>query len=189
MQTVWALACWELMITIHDVVQGSQEWHELHANRWTGSTALPLLQGKKLPAWNTFAGNKYTKRGKLLESIAIREFEVTVDAPDGVLTVGFVTNDLYPNAGFSPDGIFCDILLEVKCLNGIHHEELIKGNIPLRYMVQVHFGMVICGLRKAKILAFNPEYEQQLTVIDIEYDDKIANNIINKLAASRYQHV
>ena len=174
------------MITIHDVAQGSPEWHKLHDGLWTGSTAIKLLQDKPLPAWGQFAGNKYTRRGKLLEPIAIREFEVTVDAPDGVLTVGFVTNDLYPNAGFSPDGILCDILLEVKCLNGTHHEELIKGNIPVEYLVQIHFGMVICELRKAKLLAFNPEYENQLTVIDIEYDEKIANNIIRKLAAAHH---
>ena len=183
MQTVWVLACWELMITIHDVAQGSEAWHKLHDGLWTGSTAIKLLQDKPLPAWGQFAGNKYTRRGKLLEHIAIREFEVTVDAPDGVLTVGFVTNDLYPNAGFSPDGIFCDILLEVKCLNGTRHEDLIKGNIPLEYLAQIQFGMMMCELKQAKLLAFNPEYEQQLTVIDIPYNPAIIKNMEARLAA------
>ena len=173
------------MITRHDVIQGSPEWHKLHDGKWTGSTAIKLLEGKPL-VWNTFGGNKYTRRGKLLEYVAIREYEVAVDMPGGVEIIGFVTNSKYKNAGYSPDGIFCDILLEVKCLNGTHHEELIKGNIPLEYLVQVHFGMVICELRKAKLLAFNPEYENQLTVIDIEYNEKIAANIIRKLAAAHH---
>lgn len=170
------------MITIHDVKQGSQAWHDLHANLWTGSSALPLLIGKPLPEWGKFSGNRYTQRGHLLEPIAIREYEVTEDAPNGVLTVGFVTNSKYPNAGFSPDGIFGDTLLEVKCLNGDRHKMLSSGRIPLEYLAQIHFGMVVCELKKAKLLAFNPEYNQQLTVIPIEYDSKTAKNIIDKLA-------
>lgn len=165
------------MITIHDVEQGSPEWHELHTDLWSGSTALKLLRNKPLPDWGSWLGNKWTKRGKLLESIAIREFEVTQKAPGGVMSVGFVTNSKYPNAGYSPDGIFGDTLLEVKCFNGKRHESLADGNITVEILAQIHFGMLICGLKKAKLLVFNPEYVNQLTVIDIKYDKSIEANI------------
>lgn len=167
------------MIQIHDVKQGSEAWHQLHDGLWTGTTALRLLQGKPLPVWSTFGGNKWTRRGKLLEHVAIREFEMQSDG--GVLTVGFVTNSRYPNAGFSPDGIFGDTLLEVKCLNGERHEKLMAGKIPLEYQVQVLFGLVVCELPRGKLLAFNPEYEQQLTVIDIIPTQNIIDNIQRKL--------
>lgn len=169
------------MITIHDVEQGSPAWHKLHDGLWTGSTAIKLLQDRPLPKWGTFAGNKYTRRGKLLEPIAIREFEVAVDAPGGVQLIGFMTNSRFPNAGYSPDGIFGDRLLEVKCLNGERHEALMRGEIPLEYEVQIRFGMVICELKKAKLLAFNPEYSPQLTIIDIPYNPVVARNIRHKL--------
>lgn len=167
------------MITFHNVVQGSPEWHALHDDLWTGSTAIKLLQDRPLPDWGTFAGNKYTRRGKLLEPIAIREFEVQTDTD--VQIIGFVTNSKYPKAGYSPDGICGDTLLEVKCLNGERHEALARGEIPLEYEVQIRFGMLICELKQAKLLAFNPEYGQQLTIIDIPYKKAVANHIKRKL--------
>ena len=68
-------------------------------------------------------------------------------------------------------------------LNGERHEKLAKGDIPLEYQAQIHFGMIITGKRKAKLLAYNPEYSQALTVINITYDKVIGANIRKKLRA------
>lgn len=171
------------MITVHDVKQRSPEWFKLREGKWTGSTAIKLLQGKPLPTSHTDFQSSSMKRGQLLESIAIREFEVAENAPKGVLTVGFITNSKYPNAGYSPDGVFGDTLLEVKCLNGARHEKLVKGVIPLEYLAQIHFGMLICELKKAKLLAFNPEYVPQLTILGISHDPAITRNIKKKLTS------
>lgn len=167
------------MITIHPVIQGSQEWHKLHDGLWTGSTAIKLLQGKKLPEWTDFGGNKWTDRGKLLEPIAIREYERETEAM--VERAGFVTNSKYPNAGFSPDGLEPDIVVEVKCLNGERHEALVNGNIPVEILSQIHFGMVICEKSKGVLLAFNPDFEPQLTIIKIEKNKIIEDNIQHHL--------
>jgi hypothetical protein len=169
-------------IIFHDVIQGSEDWHALRAPLWTGSRAIRLLQGKSLPDDGNFAGNKHTKRGHILEVIAIKEYERQEKTE--VARPGFVTNTLYPAGGYSPDGIDGDALLEVKALNGERHEALVNGDIPLMYLVQIYFGMVICGLKKARLLAFNPEYEQQLTIIDIKYDKVITANIRKKLRAA-----
>lgn len=167
------------MIIYHDVKQGSDEWHKLREGLWTGSRSIRLLQGKPYVPEGDFNGNKYTRRGQLLESIAITEYERLVKHK--VIRPGFVTNTVYPNAGYSPDGICCAHLLEVKCLNGERHEKLAAGDIPLEYLVQIYFGMIITGKRKARILAFNPEYEKQLTVIEVSYDKLIGDNIRKKL--------
>lgn len=167
------------MIITHPVIQGSQMWFALRKNRWTGSKAINLLQGKPMPRDYDFAGNIHTRRGQALEPLAIGEYERLVG--HRVLRPGFVTNSVYPNAGYSPDGIDQKILLEVKAFNGQRHEDLVAGRIPLEVLVQIYFGMIITGLRKARLLAFNPEYEQQLTVIDITYDKIIGNNIRRKL--------
>lgn len=167
------------MITWHEVIQGTPKWHELREGKWTGSKAIRLLQGKSLPREYDFEGNKYTKRGHILEMIAIQEYErrykIKVRRP------GFVTNSVYPNAGYSPDGVARSVLLEIKAFNGDRHDELAKGNIPLEVLVQIYFGMIITNYRKARLLAINPEVEEQLTVIDITYDKAIGNNIRRKL--------
>lgn len=167
------------MIIWHDIEQGSPVWHKFHDNLWTGSVAVKLLQGKPLPAWSTFEGNRHTKRGKMLEVVAIREYERKYRHK--VSRPGFITNSVYPNAGYSPDGIDGGWLLECKAFNGKRHDELIAGKIPVEIWVQIYFGMIITGKRKARLLAFNPENERQLTVIEIEYDKAIGNNIRSKL--------
>lgn len=167
------------MIIWHDVEQGSPEWYALRAPLWTGSKAIRLLQGKPLPEDREWGGNDATRRGHALEVAAIREYErkykVKVQRP------GFVTNTVYPNAGYSPDGITGNWLLEAKALNGVRHEDLAANKVPLEYLVQVYFGMIVTGLRKGRLLAFNPEYEQQLTVIPVVYNRLIGDNIRKKL--------
>lgn len=169
------------MIIYHDVEQGSEAWKKLREPLWTGSKAIRLLQGKPFQAESDWGGNDATRRGHALEVAAIREYQRLVGHK--VQRPGFITNTVYPNAGYSPDGICCAHLLECKALNGKRHEDLAAGNIPLEYLVQIYFGMVITGKRKAHLLAFNPEYENQLTVIDITYDKLIGNNIRAKLRA------
>lgn len=167
------------MIIYHDVEQGSPEWNELREYLWTGTTAIKLLQDKPLPPKSKFTGNWATRRGQALEPIAIAEYERQVGRK--VSRPGFVTNTVYKNAGYSPDAIDRRILLENKSFNGQRHEDLVDRKIPLEVLVQIYFGMIITGLRKAKLLAFNPEYEQQLTIIDVPYDKVIGNNIRKKL--------
>lgn len=167
------------MIIYHDVEQGSKEWLELRAPLWTGSKAINLLMGKPLPRDHDFAGNKHTKRGQVLETIAIKEYERKYRR--FVARPGFVTNSVYQNAGYSPDGLDGGILLEAKAFNGERHEELVAEKIPLTVLVQIYFGMIITGRRRARLLAINPEYEEQLTVIEITYDKVIGGNIRKKL--------
>lgn len=167
------------MIIYHNVEQGSPAWQLLRKDLWTGSKAIRLLQGKALPREYEFEGNRYTKRGQVLEVIAIREYERQYRRK--VLRPGFITNTVYTNAGYSPDGVDRNILLEVKALNGERHEKAVAGQIPLEHQVQLLFGMIITGLRKGRFIFINPEYEEQLTIIDITYDKLIGNNIRRKL--------
>lgn len=169
------------MITYHDCEQGTVKWKLLRKGLWTGSIALRLLQGKKLPEDSDWGGNDATRRGHALESVAIMEYERKYRRK--VARHGFITNSVYTNAGYSPDGIDGRILLEIKCFNGVRHEALVAGNIPIEVQVQMFFGMIITGCRRARLIAFNPEYEQQLTVIEITYDKIIGNNIRSKLKA------
>lgn len=173
------------MIVYHDVKQGSPEWLKLRENLWTGSRAIRLLQGKSFVPEKPFAGNKHTKRGQLLELIAVREYERKYSQK--IKRPGFITNTTYPNAGYSPDGIDRQILLEIKAFNGIRHDKMVAGEIPLEVRVQIYFGMIITGFRQARLIAINPEREEQLTVVDVTYDKIIGNNIRSKLRADLKQ--
>lgn len=178
------------MIVYHDVVQGSPEWKALRAPLWTGSTAIRLMTGKMLMPDRDWNGNDATRRGHALEVAAIREYERKYHCK--VQRPGFVTNTVYWNAGYSPDGIDCAWLLEAKALTEMRHkglisdkmplkdlESIVASKIPLQYKVQIFFGMIITGKRKARLLAFNPEIvdEEQLIVVEIGYDRLIGDNI------------
>lgn len=172
------------MITRHYTGgQGTPQWFKLREGLWTGSKVLRLLQGKSMPRDYEWDGNDSTRRGHALEVAAIREYErkykCRVTKPD------FITNSVYPNAGYSPDGLHGSsrqgYLLEAKSFAGERHEALVAEKIPLIVLAQIHFGMIITGYRKARLLAFNPEYEEQLTVIEISYDKLIGDNIRQKL--------
>lgn len=165
------------MIVYHDVEQGSPAWKLLRAPLWTGTTVIRLLQGKMFrpPADSDFVH----RRGHALEAVAIREYERKYRTK--VQRPGFVTNTVYTNAGYSPDGIDHAWLLECKAFEGVRHEDLVAEKIPLTVLVQILFGMIITGKRKARLLAFNPENEQQLVVIEIKYERRIGDNIRHKL--------
>lgn len=171
------------MIIWHDVEQGSPKWKAMRKPLWTGSSAIRLLQGKPFREETDWGGNDATRRGHALEIAAIREYERKYRCK--VLRPGFVTNTVYPNAGYSPDGIHGSqnygYLLECKAFMGERHDALVAGKIPLTVQVQIFFGMIITGYRRARLLAFNPENEEQLVVIEITYDKLIGNNIRQKL--------
>lgn len=168
------------MIVWHDTGgQGTPKWHKIREWLWTGTTAIRLMQSKMFLPGRDFEGNIWTKRGKILEIIAIREYERIVGHK--VKQPDFVTNTVYPTGGFSPDAIDGRILIENKSLNGVKHEDLVAGKIPLTYLCQVYFGMIITGCRRARLLAFNPEYPDQLVIIEIAYEKIIGNNIRRKL--------
>lgn len=183
------------MIEWHwDVKQGTEKWKQKRKGLWTGSKILRLLQGKSYREDTDWDGNDATRRGHALEVAAIREYERKYNTK--VQRPGGVTNTVYPNAWYSPDGIDRSWLLEAKAFVGDSYsklvesgksaktlEEIIASSIPLTVKVQLFFGMIITGLRKARLLAMNPDIpgQEQLVVIEIGYDKLIGANIRRKL--------
>jgi hypothetical protein len=168
------------MITVHSVEQGSEEWHRAREGKFTGASAYRLLKyGTTEYAKTTsgnFGGNFYTKRGHLLEDEAIELYEKIrhchVDRP------GYVTNDHFPDCLFSPDGIADGILIECKAFNSAKHLQMSGGDIPFAVLAQIHFGMLICELKAAQLIIYNPELEVNYAfkIIEIPYNPKIQRN-------------
>lgn len=176
------------MITLHNVEQGSPEWHALREGLYTGEKAHLLLKYGKidyaLNHLNTFKGNRWTERGHLLEGEAIELYEKIRQI--NVLRPGFVTNDKYPDMGYSPD--FLDSALgEVKCFDEPNHMELIRAkrqdDIPLKILAQIYFGLVITELPLAYLIPYNPkikEVKDRFKIIEIKPKRVIINNF-NKI--------
>lgn len=173
------------MIKLHDVEQGSPEWHALRENLYTGSGADKLLKfgaiDYALSHTNTFNGNFHTDRGHLLEGEAVELFE-KIKGVD-VLRTGFVTNDKYPDCGYSPDFLLLSILGEVKCFAEPNHMQLIKAkrvdDIPFKILAQIYFGLFICELPLAYLIPYNPkmkEVKDRFKIIEIKRKRAIENN-------------
>lgn len=168
------------MVTIHEVKQNTEAWHKLREDvAWTGSTIIYLLKGKKRPERSNYTSGAM-ERGKALEPQALMAYKLETDRE--YIEVGFVTNSDYPTCGYSPDGVSGEVLLEVKCFNPERHQALLDGNIPAEVTAQIQFGMLICEMEKAVLIAYNPHYDgQQLGIIEIARDEKIIANMEKKL--------
>lgn len=175
-----------MSVKIHDCEQRSDEWFELRKNKVTGSNAYILLKNgleEALDANNKPGGyqNRWMLRGQLLERDAIELYSkfYAVD----VLVPGFVTNDKYPNAGVSPDGIAGDVLVEVKAFNNTKMLGIDSDNIPPEVMAQLQFNMLICELGKADLVLYNPDLpiDKAFNVIRVAKKPMIQSNIIRKL--------
>lgn len=151
-----------MAIHILEIKQNSDEWLKAREGKVTGSIADTLLT-RGLDAalkanYSHFKGNYYTQRGHILEDECIEVYEgiygVKVDRP------GMVTNDAFPGAACSPDGIDGIYLIEVKAFNEKRHNEIVSVNtIPMKIMAQLQFNMMICGLKESKLLLYNPDLD------------------------------
>lgn len=150
-----------MAIIIYDMPQRSEAWFKIREGRWTGSTAKYLLQGKPLPAEDTFwDGKGYAARGRVLEDLAIEAYEMTERGYTGfVERCGFIINTRYTNAGCSPDGLIEDeeILYEVKCFALPKHNAIVADDIPLDVMIQIQFNLAITGFKHCVLIAYNPD--------------------------------
>jgi len=175
-----------------DIEQGSPEWLAVRKNRISGSTAHKLL-GKGIPSLNSFnteeknfTGNFATKRGHLLEPEAIELYEAINDVR--VLTTGYVLNDKYSNAIYSPDGYLEDRTIEVKCFLPKAHLETIKRP-SLKILAQCHFGQIILEKPLTDLILYCPKDEVPLddkfVVKTIPKQDKIHANMIARMERVR----
>ena len=180
-----------MAIQILEVVQNTEEWLKIRENRVTGSNSETLLTHGLEEAlkdnFKQFRGNYYTERGHILEDEAIELYNSIHDVI--VSRVGFIINDKFPNAGCSPDGIDGEYLIEVKCFSKDKHLAIkSKSTIPMKVMAQLQFNMMICELKKARLVMYNPDIEDDgdaYREIEVLAKPKIFENIKRRLENQR----
>lgn len=170
-----------------DLKQGSEEWLSLRKNKITGTGAYTLLKDDSLERAlksnddNSFKGNYYTKRGHVLEDESVEIYESIHNVK--VENVGFVTNDKYPIAGYSPDGLVGnDGILECKSFIEEHHLANAES-IDAKIVAQIQFGLLITERKWATLLLYNPELdvEKAFIQIDVPRNEIILNRLKNLL--------
>lgn len=165
-------------IKYHAAEQGSEEWHDLRCGVLTASQVKDIVT----PTLK-LASNDHTRR--LANKLAIQRItrqtdehfttdkmlrghideEVARDLYSAkyakVSEVGFITNDRFPNFGYSPDGLVGEEgLIEVKSRDDhLHFATVIaveRGEgIPKEYMAQIQSGMLLSGRKWCDFLSFS----------------------------------
>lgn len=170
---------------IHQVEQGSPEWHELRKGRMTASHADAIgANGKGLKTYITTLMAKYYSsadpdnytnahmdRGNQLEPQARAMYEL--DRGVDVEQVGFVEID--EHIGCSPDGLIGDDGgLEIKCHDDKRHFELIiTDKIESKYLWQIQMNLMLTGRKWWDYVAYNPNFERSLVIHRIKPDKKM----------------
>lgn len=156
-----------------DIKQGTEEWHQVRAGKWTASTGAVIMGGldtqgiKNLTkdiAWGRVFGK--TDRGYSSASMA-RGHEYEPEARDSfafahdavVEEMGFVSHGRIPNFGWSPDGLHAQRRrgLEIKCLE---HKAWIDAcltrKVPSEYRWQVKIGCMVGALEAMDVWIYHP---------------------------------
>lgn len=107
------------------------------------------------------------QRGNDLEPQARAMFEMLMDVE--VKEVGFAVAD---GIGCSPDGLFNDTGLEIKCpMAGTHCAYLRANKLPSTYIQQVQGTMLLLGLKSYWFMSFHPDIKP--LIIEVQRDDEL----------------
>ena len=199
-----------------DVVQGSQEWLDLRTGRVTCSNALYvmnrgvkacLLENERAAKRLKPNGNAYAERGHVIEHEYKEEFNKVLEAQGLKLEeCGFITNDKYPNAGYSPDGLIVNVggkietFAEFKAYNDVtvdpfthvvkypmKHRSSCRSllDVPPECIAQCNMAMVLTETNYMYLFLCNPDAKMTnqniaMLVEKANHGDKDAIKILKK---------
>lgn len=180
---------------IHDVIQGTPEWHALRCGRVTASRVADIVRKTKT-GYSTSRANYMAELiaerltgtsaegfksaamqwGTDTEPQARAAYELMRDCD--VQQVGFVIHHSIDRAGASPDGLVgLDRLVEFKCpLTATHLDTLLGSSIPSDYITQMQWQMACMPERKVcDWVSFDPRLpaSMQLFIQPVQRDNAI----------------
>jgi len=181
---------------IHEVTQGTPEWHALRAGRPTSSEFSKLITGTGKPSTSMkdyanklatekylasigskisdgWKGNQYTERGHDLEPVSRADYEMIHQV--AVQEVGFITDDLM-RWGSSTDGLVGeDGVVEFKNLIATTFFSALvywrhTGKIERKYMPQCQGELMITEREWVDLVLYNPDFPEP--IIERIYPDE-----------------
>jgi putative phage-type endonuclease len=161
--------------------QRTPAWHAARLGKVTASR-LPDLVARTKTGWSasrgTYMAQLLVERltgeptaippspamrwGTLQERRALAAYSFRTDRDP--LPTGFWDHPVIPGSGASPDGLVgLEGLVEVKCPNtSTHLETLAAGEIPAKYLPQMHWQMACTGRTWCDFVSFDPRLPEPL---------------------------
>lgn len=185
-----------------DIVQGTPQWDEIRAGKWSASRAGTIMGGLNTEglddlimdiAWGRVHGSiehatyksAAMERGNNLEQGTRDRYEFIKDC--AIVECGFVEHATIPNVGWSPDGLVN--VAEGRWPHGIEaknplHKAYMEckrtGLIPAEYRWQVRWGMWVGELDSMDFLCDHPK--AGLIVIPCELTDSERDQMAARVA-------
>ena len=192
--------------------QGSQEWLQERAGRWTASRFADLIAvsertGKPLKCRADAIWQVVVERmtgqpsegpagfalqwGSEVEEFAREAFEI--ETGKSVEQVGFLEHPQYPFAGASPDGLIGESEgLELKCPKdpAVHLARFLSG-VPAEYIPQIQGGMWVTGFKRWYFASFDPRMppSHRLLIIPVLRDEAMIKRIEAAVLEAEYEAV
>lgn len=171
---------------VHDVEQGSYDWHQLRIGKITSTRLKKVLSKDNLSLVDELIAEEETglsdddgfvseemQRGIDLEPLAIREYESITG--NSVTRYGLLQSDELPILCQSPDGyVGIEGAIEVKCPKTKTHVKYIRqGKIPNDYKEQVWtYFMVNPNLKWLDFISYDPRLAKKpIWVLRVTRDD------------------
>ena len=185
----------------HDVVQGSDQWHDLRKGRATASNfgtiyanfgkafGNPALQYAQKKALERVTGeleqngftNSHMERGIELEPIACELYQE--ETFNTVTNGGFME---FGNVGDSNDGNVGEHgCIEIKCvIANTHWNRIIKDDFDSAYKMQIQGHLLVGQKDWCDFISYCPEFpkDKQLFVKRVFPDVELQKNLIERLA-------
>ena len=159
----------------YDVLQGSQEWHDLRTGIITASEMKLILTATLKTANNDKSRShdfeivaqramNFTEETFPTSAMERRQFEeiyakdLYSEHIEGVRECGFITNDEFGFVlGSSPDGLVGeDGMIEVKSRCQKHQAKTVINNeMPDEYMLQVQSGLLVSGRKWCDFISYS----------------------------------
>ena len=180
--------------------QGSPEWHQARCGIISASNMKSLFtsRGEKTASgvretylnqviaerlmqkpMDTFQSYDM-ERGTLLEAQARANFEMYLDVT--VQEVGFHMHDDH-DIGCSPDGLFADTGVEIKCPKANTHVRYMRSKkLPSEYLQQVQGTMYVMNLERYYFMSYHPDLKP--IIIEVKRDNELIDKAADILIAA-----
>lgn len=164
----------------NDIIQGTDEWHNVRRLKLTASHGTEIgnagkglityvndLVLREIAPQDPYV-SKDMERGNLLEPIARTKYEFEKNVE--VVEVGFVEH--CENSGCSPDGLVGDDgMIEIKARNDAKHFALLRTQkLESGVLWQIQMQLLVCQRKWCDFISYNPNFKQSLFVQRIEVD-------------------
>lgn len=182
---------------IIDVVQGTEEWHQLRRGKFTASTMSKLFMGKTTQGYSDAIykiamerltgkrsesySNAAMQRGIEMEPMARQAYEV--ESLTLVDECGFIEVDEW--LGCSPDGLVGeDGMIQIKCpAYNTHIGYIMSGEVPKDYYVQMQTELYVSNRKWNDFVSFHPDLP--MTIIRVLPDEAMQKKIVEEIEIAK----